>query len=497
MAVYQRPGVYVEETLNPIAPAVGPNSQTVAAFIGGSDRGPVGPTLVTSWNEYVSIFGSWNTRTSNDLPIAVLLFFSNGGSQAFIVRALNDSQTISTRVFADGDALDTLTINAANPGKWGNDIAITIENDGPNETFDLTVFYQGATSASIVERFTDLSMTSTADRYAVSIINTQSKYINAVDEESTSTGATKNPANQTTVNLAGVASDFPVNDELISGSSSILDSVLSSLVLNAPGVTDTTAINTLISYAESRDDVFLVVDSIASDIVSTQISTAATYTSSSLAAVYFPRLTIKDPTTTTPNVTKIVAPGGAIVGKYISTDSARGVFKAPAGLSTRLASAVAVYPLTNAQLDSLNTAAAPVNAIRFISGSGIVVMGARTLKAGYADRYIPVRRTLIYLRKSLTDLTQFAVFEPNDQRLWRQLTSICSSFLTEFWQQGGLRGDVPTQAYFVKCDAETNTLASIDNGEVRLEIGVALQRPAEFIVIKIGQFDGGTTVTVE
>ena len=74
---------------------------------------------------------------------------------------------------------------------------------------------------------------------------------------------------------------------------------------------------------------------------------------------------------------------------------------------------------------------------------------------------------------------------------------VTSGFLTEFWNQGGLRGDTPDQAYFVKCDDETNTLASIDNGEVRLEIGVALQRPAEFVVIKIGQFDGGTTVTVE
>jgi phage tail sheath protein FI len=101
------------------------------------------------------------------------------------------------------------------------------------------------------------------------------------------------------------------------------------------------------------------------------------------------------------------------------------------------------------------------------------------------------------LRKALTDLTEFAVFEPNDQRLWRQLTGVTSGFLTEFWNQGGLRGDTPEQAYFVKCDDETNTLASIDNGEVRLEIGVALQRPAEFVIIKIGQFDGGTTVTVE
>jgi len=206
---------------------------------------------------------------------------------------------------------------------------------------------------------------------------------------------------------------------------------------------------------------------------------------------------MKDPTVTTPNITLTVAPGGAIVGKYISTDSARGVFKAPAGLDTRIAGAVSVAQLTNTELDTLNSTVPPVNAIRFIPGSGIVVMGARTLRGSYSDRYVPIRRTLIYLRKALTDLTEFAIFEPNDQRLWRQLTGVTSGFLTEFWNQGGLRGDTPEQAYFVKCDDETNTLASIDNGEVRLEIGVALQRPAEFVIIKIGQFDGGTTVTVE
>jgi phage tail sheath protein FI len=157
---------------------------------------------------------------------------------------------------------------------------------------------------------------------------------------------------------------------------------------------------------------------------------------------------------------------------------------------------VSVPKLTNAELDSLNSAVAPVNAIRFIPGSGIVVMGARTLKAGLIDKYIPVRRTLVYLRKSLTDLTEFAIFEPNDATLWRRITNTVSAFLTDFWSQGGLRGTLPSEAFFVKCDSETNPLAKVDNGEVNLEVGVALQRPAEFVIIKIGQYDGGTTVTV-
>ena len=496
MAIYLRPGVYVEETLNPLAPAVGPNSQTVAAFIGATDRGPVVPTLVNSWSEYTSLYGSWNVRASNDLPIAVLLFFSSGGSQAYVHRVVADS-TKASLTMIDANDLDTLTVNAKNPGKWGNDISISIFNNSGQNTFDLTVNYQGATAAYVVERFNDLSMESADDRYAVSIINSQSKYLDAIDEGSASTLQDKRPVNITVQNLSGVSTDGTVTATAISGAVDAFDIVLNSLVLNAPGITDTTAVNEIISYAAAREDVFVVVDPEANVTVASVLSKTLTYGDSSYAAVYYPRIVIKDPTVTTPNITLTVAPGGAIVGKYISTDSARGVFKAPAGLDARLAGAVSVPSLTNTELDTLNATVPPVNAIRFIPGSGIVVMGARTLRGSYSDRYIPIRRTLIYLRKALTDLTQFAVFEPNDQRLWRQLTSVTSGFLTEFWQQGGLRGDTPEQAYFVKCDDETNTLASIDNGEVRLEIGVALQRPAEFVIIKIGQFDGGTTVTVE
>jgi phage tail sheath protein FI len=123
-------------------------------------------------------------------------------------------------------------------------------------------------------------------------------------------------------------------------------------------------------------------------------------------------------------------------------------------------------------------------------------MGARTLQAGYASMYVPVRRTLIYLEKALVDLTQFAIFEPNDTVLYRSITATVNAFLTNFWSQGGLSGATPGQAFFVLCDSTNNTLATVEAGQVNIQVGVALQRPAEFVVINIGQFDGGTTVTV-
>jgi phage tail sheath protein FI len=110
--------------------------------------------------------------------------------------------------------------------------------------------------------------------------------------------------------------------------------------------------------------------------------------------------------------------------------------------------------------------------------------------------YVPVRRSLIYLEKALVELSEFAIFEPNDTVLYRRISAILNGFLTNFWSQGGLRGDSTEQAFFVLCDSTNNTLATVEAGQVNIQVGVALQRPAEFVVINIGQFDGGATVTV-
>ena len=115
-------------------------------------------------------------------------------------------------------------------------------------------------------------------------------------------------------------------------------------------------------------------------------------------------------------------------------------------------------------------------------------MGARTLlQDGTANKYVNMRRSLIYIKKSLNDLTQFALFENNDERLWARIRTTLSLFLNDYRNQGGLRGTTEEQAFFVKCDAENNTNDSIANGEVRIEVGVALQYPAEFVVITLSQ----------
>jgi phage tail sheath protein FI len=506
---FQRPGVYVQETLNPVQSVVGPNSDSYGAFIGPNDRGPVStPTLVTSWSQYVTLFGQWNTTASNDLPIAVYMFFANGGSAAYIVRVVGASSVAALRNLNDraGTPLATLRLSAKNVGTWGNELNVSVSDSTTTGLFDITIYEGGSTSAEIVERFTDLSMVSTNTRYAPNVINNSSNFVVALDLASATTGTNKNPAVITNQSLSTGANGNAVTTVT---TYTAFDTVLQSLILNVPGFTDATTVNAAIAYAISRADVFVVIDSAVSSGLdlplgdaatsSTQLNLTASYTASSQAAVYYPRLYIADPTLgagAATGQTRLVGAGGAVVGLYAATDASRGVFKAPAGLQARLAGAVSVIKLTNAELDIANSSAAPVNAIKFVPGTGIVVMGSRTLKAGYVDKYVPVRRTLIYLRKAATDLTEFALFEPNDPFLWRRVTTTLGSFLTNFWSQGGLYGASPAQAFYVRCDATINPQGLIDNGELHIEIGVALQRPAEFVVIKIGQFNGNTTVTV-
>ena len=496
MAVYLRPGVYVEESLNLVPPVQSATAQSIAAFVGYVSRGPLAPTLVTSWSQYVSLYGGW--ENDSDMHVAALLFFSNGGSRAYFHRVVGTGADVASRTFDDRatpTAAPTLTLSAKNPGAWGNALNVTISNSATAGAFDLTVYYRGTTAADIVERFTDLTMTPGTDRYAPALLIAQSKYLNGFDEGSTANLSTRLPVVGSNVTLTAGQDGATVDQEDIAAGASGFDTILQSLVLNAPGVTDATAVNLLTTYAETRGDVFVVIDPVV-DTAANQITAANSYTATSYGAVYYPAISIKDPTVSAAGVTRLAAPGGAIVGLYMSTDASRGVFKAPAGLAARVGGAVSVFPLTTSELDALNSNVAAVNAIRFVPGSGIVVMGSRTLKGTYVDKYVPVRRTLIYLRKSLSELSQFAVFEPNDERLWRRLVATLEGSLNNFWRQGGLRGGTPAEAFYVKCDAELNPQASIDNGLVNIEVGVALQRPAEFVVIKIGQFDGGTTVTV-
>lgn len=519
MANYRRPGTYVEEVLLPQQVDSQGSSTFVGAFLGTSDRGPTAATLVSSWTEFVRIFGSFNVN--HNLHFALYSFFSNGGRSAYVARVLGTGSASASVTLSDraGSPLNTMSVTAINAGTWANSSNTTTglsvevkDNNDPNR-FDLLV-YQGSTS-NVVERFHDLSMDNNDGRYAVRQINGTSDYIVVADLNSATAAPGDRPAAAGVKALsAGADGTTPAaavyTAVLTQGNSTAaFDVVLNSMVLNIPDVQrldDTSAAQILqaaSAYADARGDVFVVADTTAN---ATSAALAGTFATSVMAgagmtgqnmAMYFPFLVVPDPIGSQ-GATRTVAPGGAVVGMYLATDSVRGVFKAPAGMSLPFNNVVApALRLSNTDLDNLNTAQVPINAIRSIPGAGICVMGARTLRTIYTDRYVSVRRTLIYIKKTLVAETEFAIFESNDERLWERLRTVANTFLQGLWQQGGLKGMSAADAFYVKCDATINTPAVIGNGEVRVEIGVATQTPAEFVVLRIGQFDGGTTVVTQ
>lgn len=213
--------------------------------------------------------------------------------------------------------------------------------------------------------------------------------------------------------------------------------------------------------------------------------------SSENAAIYFPR--IRKPNILRDNQVEEFAPSGAIAGIMARTDASRGVWKAPAGLEASLTGVVELsVPLTDAENGELNPLG--VNCLRKLPAAGNVVWGARTLlgddRLASQWKYIPVRRTTLYIEESLYRNIQWAVFEPNDEPLWSQLRLNIGVFMHDLYRQGAFQGQSPKSAYFVKCDSTTTTQSDIDKGIVNIVVGFAPLKPAEFVVVYIQQITG-------
>ncbi|WP_250037776.1 phage tail sheath subtilisin-like domain-containing protein [Paractinoplanes maris] len=210
---------------------------------------------------------------------------------------------------------------------------------------------------------------------------------------------------------------------------------------------------------------------------------------SKYAALYHPWVEILDPSGPpapgVPTPRLMLPPSGFVTGIYARNDVTRGVFKAPAN--------EVVFGLSRLEMN-INTGRNQVlnpehiNALRFFAGRGNRVWGARTLSSDPEWLYVNVRRLFIFLEHSIDLSTQWAVFEPNGEALWRNLTQTVEDFLQVQWRSGALLGATPDEAYFVRCDRSTMTQNDLDNGRLICLIGVAPVRPAEFVIFRIGQF---------
>lgn len=263
-------------------------------------------------------------------------------------------------------------------------------------------------------------------------------------------------------------------------------------IVAAPGVVDPVVQGNIIDHCENMTDRVAILDPIENPPDLTEGSIKV-MTNTDYGALYFPWIQVFDPVTqfTDPDSAEgeiFVAPSGHIAGIWARVDDTRGVFKAPANEPIHGALGLE-YQISKSLQAGLNPYG--INAIRNINGK-VNVWGARTIGGDLnADtKYINVRRTLIFLRKSIDEGTQWVVFEPNDPSLWQKIIRNVTAFLTNVWRDGALFGLTPQEAFYVKCDEETTPPEVRDLGQVITEIGVAIVRPAEFVIFRIQQWAG-------
>lgn len=496
---FTAPGVYISE--GPFATNVttGPTTNA-AAFLGTAARGPVTPTVVSSWNAYKSLFGQLSSEY--DLGYAIYQFFANGGRTAYVTRVVGSGATNASAGLAGAYANASATVTkvkAANPGAWGNNLTVDVTAGlvtGQKPSFNLVVKESGTE----VERWSELSLNPDDSRFVNNVVNTYSSYIRTYDTASLA-GASYTITSVSGSALSQGSDGASLADDSLVATQTAWDSALDTydtvngtLTFNLVGKTNSTIINNAISYVEGRGNSFLIIDpSPTATTAASASSTVAGYTASSYAAVYYPMLSMSNPAASGSAALRNTYPGGAVAGLYARVESERSVAKAPAGYSYEVRNAFGlVTTYTESEVGTLYTD--NINTFKAVPGAGVIVNGARTLKKTDVTKYITSRRTLNYIKANIDELTKFAVFEPNGERLWSQITARLSNFLGQFWGIGGLKGNNAEEAYYVTCDSTNNTNATIEQGEVHVEVGVALQTPAEFIVINVNQFIGGNSI---
>jgi uncharacterized protein len=495
------PGVYIQEIPSGVRTITGV-ATSITAFIGWASKGPTDKAQrIFSWQDFERYFGGLDGRSL--LGYAVSHFFTNGGSDAYVIR-LADSNASPSSVTID-NKIDLKTKNA---GKWGDHYRITTKRRSDDPTkFRLQVLRfdkeddADESHGVVVESFENLSVDPMDARYAIHVINEESTILTAAIKGNPDSPPTDSV---TSAKLTG-GSDGTVllhNETAFenlltdtSGNIPLLEKVDLFNILCVPGETTPETLSKLEGYCR-RKRAFLIADCAENAQFSTLspptgLAGSITGDDSINAAFYFPWLKAPDPLQE--NRPRDVPPCGLIAGIYSRTDASRGVFKAPAGIDASLSGVSGVKEiLTDMENGVLNQKG--INCIRSFPVYGTVAWGARTLRGndevGSEWKYIPVRRLALFIEESLFRGTKWVVFEPNDEPLWSQIRLNIGAFMHNLFRQGAFQGSTPKEAYFVKCDKETTTQNDINLGIVNIVVGFAPLKPAEFVVIKIQQIAG-------
>jgi phage tail sheath protein FI len=389
---------------------------------------------------------------------------------------------------------------------FGNSVrvAVTEATDRDPLRFNLHVFYRapGAAAFTEVERYEGLSADTTDEKYCVDQL-ARSAYLRwtgtPIRAGAMGDPAADPPGIALTGGTGGDAA-FPVADyaTALAALDGVEDAALivcatDGMLNAADAAAHNGLINAVLGYVERRPqrDLFLVADAPRStaglDPVADAVAAARTgINASDHLGLYWPRIVVADPAGVGRNPTRAIPAAGHVAGLYGRTDGRRGVWKVAAGIEAVLAGAVGLdFQVLDQHQDRMNPHG--LNALRTIPGAGRVVWGGRTRRPTTEWRYINVRRTAMFLRKSIYNGIQWAVFEGNDERLWAALRETIGSFMEAQFRNGAFAGATSREAYFVKCDADTTTGDDQAAGIVNVQVGFSPLRPAEFVIVTLSQ----------
>jgi phage tail sheath protein FI len=528
-ASYGYPGVYIEERPSGSMPIQGVGT-SVAAFVGFTqgyypqpdevgDPSGTRPQLVTSWPEFERRYGSFTPGAM--LPYAVRGFFDNGGSACYIVRTPTPAQEQPAALelsAADRPELQSLHVEAVERGTASHEIEIVAppppaEGQAPSEGYRLRVF----TNGELREELTGLDFTKSA-RTLEKTLNDQARHVRVTVPPGPAgvslTERAPAPGRYALVDPAPQSADpglleGSVNERTGYQGLAIADNVtivavpdLVTVATGDDGTFDEALYlgfqGQLVDWCAASGKRMAILDP-PPKMSATQAADwrARLSKDSPFATCYYPNVLVPN-RTAPPGATDgqrflTVPPSGHIAGAWARTDAERGVWKAPANTELRGITALETT-VTDGEQTELNPIG--VNCLRSFGVSGMRIWGARTISVtDQSWRYINVRRLFCFVEESIRRGTQWAVFEPNGPDLWQRVKRNVSAFLRGLWMQGALVGATPAQAFYVLCDETNNPPSSVDEGKLVVEIGLAAVKPAEFVIFRIGQWDGGAATS--
>jgi phage tail sheath protein FI len=529
MPTYLTPGVYVEEIPAQSKPIEGVGT-SIAAFVGLAPGGPVNqPMRISNWTQFARLYSDpAEPENGPFMPGAYLAhsvygFFANGGSLCWIVRVGGDGEATGVRQAAlpaatnlnveafralardgvDGDITVDLTAEAASKGDDKTETPPEAAKPDAPPSGDGATYRLVVNAGGQQEVHEGLSLKK-GRNYIATKVNAASQLIRIEETGASLPEAQRAPAIGSYSLLAPPAPaprDATPNDfegdvarrEGMGGLAAV-DEVtmvcmpdLMTLSTNGDGAMVRDLQGKMIAHAENMGDRMAILDAppdlSPQEVFDWRMNTAGY--DSKFATLYWPWLEVMDPLTNRP---MLVPPSGHVAGVWARVDGSRGVHKAPAN-EVILGINGLGFQITAEEQGNLNSKG--INCIRSFPGRGIRIWGARTLSSDPEWRYLNVRRLFNYISESIIEGTQWAVFEPNDERLWGSLKISSANFLTRVWRDGALFGGTPEQAFYVKCDSETNPPDVIEAGQVVIEIGIAPVKPAEFVIFRISQYSAG------